>query len=270
MLEAVVMPANLADASKALGKSESHELIAGGTAVMPLINTGQHDITTLVSLRSLKMSHVSITKTGRVTIGAATPIADLTNVKELSFLQPAIASIASPSVRNMATVGGNLFVEQPYGDLAVCLIALGATAVITKGKSERVEDVEVVAAKGVKAGEIVTEISFSAPAAGSFKYRKASRRNLNSASIVTVAAVLPIVKGVVKGCRVALGGVANRPLRAKCVEALLEGKPLSKDIVSKAAQAASGDINPFTDAYASAWYRARVTPIHIRRAILGQ
>ena len=37
-----------------------------------------------------------------------------------------IESIASPTIRNLATVGGNLFVAQPYGDLAVALLALDA------------------------------------------------------------------------------------------------------------------------------------------------
>ena len=42
------------------------------------------------------------------------------------FLHAAIESIASPTIRNLATVGGNLFVPQPHGDLAVCLLALDA------------------------------------------------------------------------------------------------------------------------------------------------
>ncbi|MEP6827737.1 MAG: FAD binding domain-containing protein [Aestuariivirga sp.] len=270
MLQAVIAPDSLVDTSRALLKAASPKLIAGGTVVMPVINTGQHEVETLVSLRNLHLSKIAVSKSGKVTIGAATPISDLAKKKELAFLVPAIESIASPSIRNMATVGGNLFVEQPYGDLAVCLIALGTTAIISKGKAEREERVEVIAVKGVKAGEIVTKISFVVPASGTFKYHKASRRNLNSASIVTVAAVIPVEKNLIKNCRVALGGVAPRPVRAKRVEKLLEGKPLNLETVSAAATAAAGDINPFDDAYASAWYRGRVTPVHIRRAIIGQ
>ena len=46
--------------------------------------------------------------------------------REVAFLHDAIESIASPTIRNLATVGGNLFVPQPHGDLAVCLLALDA------------------------------------------------------------------------------------------------------------------------------------------------
>ena len=170
----------------------------------------------------------------------------------------------------MATVGGNLFVEQPYGDLAVCLIALGASAAIVGPTGHRAAPVEEVASVGVGFGEIVTAVVFQLPAAGSFRYRKASRRALNSASIVTVAARIEMAGGTVSGCRIALGGVAPRPVRAKSVEAALQGRPFDRASVDAAAAAASADIEPFTDAYASAWYRARVTPVHIRRALLGE
>ena len=235
---------------------------------MPIINEGAHGISTLVSLSKLGLDGMSFKK-GVATIGAAAPIAELAKHSELKFLLPAIESIASPTLRNMATVGGNLFAEQPYGDLAVCLVALDATVTIVNAKSKRSAPVEDVIKKGVKAGELVTQISFAIPKPGTFKYAKASRRALNSASIVTVAAVIPLAKGVVADCRIALGGVAAKPVRAKSVEKLLNGKVFDEKSVTAAAAAAAKDIAPFTDAYASAWYRARVTPVHICRALLG-
>ena len=74
----------------------------------------------------------------------------------------------------MATVGGNLFAEQPYGDLAVCLVALDATVTIVNAKSKRSAPVEEIIKKGLKAGELVTQISFAIPKPGTFKYAKAS------------------------------------------------------------------------------------------------
>jgi CO/xanthine dehydrogenase FAD-binding subunit len=166
-------------------------------------------------------------------------------------------------------VGGNLFAKQPYGDLAVCLAALAATATIVNARSKRSVPVEEVIKKGLKAGELVTQISFAIPKPGTFKYAKASRRALNSASIITVAAVIPLVKGVVTDCRIALGGVAATLVRAKSVEKLLNGKFFDGNAVTAAAAAAAKDIAPLTDAYASAWYRTRVTPVHICRALLA-
>jgi CO/xanthine dehydrogenase FAD-binding subunit len=216
------------------------------------------------------MDKVSVSKRSGVTIGASTSIAALGRYKDLDFLRGAIESFGSPAIRNMATVGGNLFVPRPAGDLAVCLVALGAMATISKGDKERREAVETLVTKGLRQGEIVTHISFLLPAPGTFKFRKVSRRALNSPSIITVAVVVPVVKGVVKGCRIALGAVVTKPARATHAEGLLEGKPLTVETVTLAAEAALADIDPAGDAHASAWYRARVTPVHIRRAILGE
>ncbi len=267
MLQTVVTPTSLGDLRKALKQAPTATFMAGGTLVMPMINEGAHGVSTLVSLSKLGLDSISFKK-GVATIGAVAPIAELARHSELKFLSVAIESIASPTLRNMATVGGNLFAEQPYGDLAVCLVALDATVTIVNAKSKRSAPVEEVVKKGLKAGEIVTLVSFTIPKAGTFKYAKASRRVLNSASIVTVAAVIPLAKGLVADCRIALGGVAAKPIRAKSVEKLLNGKPFNGKIVTAAAAAAAKDIEPFTDAYASAWYRERVAPVHICRALL--
>lgn len=268
MLQTVLTPTSLGDLRKALKQAPKAALMAGGTLVMPTINEGAHGIETLISLTKLGFDGVSFKK-GVATIGAAAPIAELAKHSELKFLSTAIESIASPTLRNMATVGGNLFANQPYGDLAVCLVALDATATIISGKSKRSVPVDGVIKKGLKAGELVTQVSFAIPKPGTFKYAKASRRAINSASIVTVAAVIPLAKGVVADCRIALGGVAAKAVRAKSVEKLLNGKAFDDKTVTAAAAGAAMDITPFTDAYASAWYRARVTPVHICRALLG-
>jgi CO/xanthine dehydrogenase FAD-binding subunit len=220
-------------------------VIAGGTHVMPRLNTEASDVSALVSLRRAGLSGVEMLDETTVEIGAATTLTELANAPELAFLRSALDAIASPTIRNLATVGGNLFVPQPYGDLAVCLLALDATAELADGRS-----VEVAQAEG-----LVTAVRFAIPK--EWRFLKAMRRRLNSASIVTVAAVLDTP-------RIALGGVARTPVRARHAEAALA------DGVEAAAQAALHDIDPFDDAYASAWYRRRVVPVHVRRALLGE
>jgi CO/xanthine dehydrogenase FAD-binding subunit len=96
------------------------------------------------------------------------------------------------------------------------------------------------------------------------RYTKAMRRRMNSASIVTVAAVLGGEP------RLALGGAGPRPFRSASAEAVLAGGPLDRERAEAAGRAAADDAEPFTDAYASAWYRARVLPVHVRRALLGE
>ena len=110
MLQTVLTPTSLGDLQKALKQAPKATLMAGGTLIMPVINEGAHGISTLVSLGKLGLDGVSF-KTGVATVGAATAIAELARHSELKFLSAAIESIASPTLRNMATVGGNLFAE---------------------------------------------------------------------------------------------------------------------------------------------------------------
>jgi CO/xanthine dehydrogenase FAD-binding subunit len=242
-------------------------VMAGGTVVMPLLNTSAHDVATLVSLRGAGLSGIKVA--GAVAeLGAATTLAQVGRDERLALLGPVIESIGSPPLRNLATVAGNLFV--PSGDLAVALLALDADVEVAgPGGRERMS-VSAVLDGGLAPGCVVTGVRFTVPAAGEFVYTKAMRRRMNSGSIVTVAAVLGYTDGVVTSARVALGGAGPRPLRSAAAEAELIGAPLSRERAERAGAAAASAADPPTDAYASAWYRRRVLPIHVRRALIGE
>lgn len=266
MLQRVHMPSDVGNAISLLKPDAA--FLAGGTLLMPVVNNEVSPWQELVSGRGLGLNGIEVAA-GAAQIGATTTLATLGRDGRLEFLQPVVESIASPLIRNLATLGGNLFAPQPYGDLAVALLALDAQVAIAGAEGERYAPVAQVLSAGVGPGEIVTQISFALPPPGAFFYTKAMRRKLNSAAIVTVAAVVEQAGGKVASARVALGGAGPRPIRAPNVEAALVGKPLNEETVTAASELSLMDAAPFTDAYASAWYRARVLPIHIRRAMLG-
>jgi len=267
MLQNVFVPDDLGAAVARLAEPTA-ALLAGGTLLMPVVNTEASPIQALVSTRKLPIGGVAV-EGGRVRLGAGTTLAEVGRDAGLGFLRPTIESIASPIVRNLATVGGNLFAPQPYGDLAVALLALDASVEVAGPAGSRTARVSEILDSGVAAGEIVTAVAFALPAAGTWFYTKAMRRKLNSAAVVTVAARIATEGGVVSEARIALGGAGPRPVRAGAAEAALLGKPLDADAVAAAAERALDDARPFSDAYASAWYRGRVLPVHLRRAILG-
>ncbi|HZB75748.1 MAG TPA: FAD binding domain-containing protein [Solirubrobacteraceae bacterium] len=244
-------------------------VLAGGTAVMPVVNTTAHDVAALVSLRRAGLRRIEV-EGGRAVVGAATTLAAVGRDERLAVLRPVIESIASPTIRNLATVGGNLFVHQPYGDLAVALLALDAEVDVAGAAGDTTRPVAEVLRDGVGAREVVTAVAFDVPDAAAWRYTKAMRRRQNSASIVTVAAVLDLDGDVVRSARIALGGAGARPVRAAAAEQALAGGPLDHERADAAGRAALADAEPFDDAYASAWYRGRVLPVHLRRALLGE
>jgi CO/xanthine dehydrogenase FAD-binding subunit len=269
VLQQVSVPTDVGEALAHLARDPAAMLLAGGTLLMPAVNTETTGITSLISTRRLGLDDISV-EGNRATIGAAVTLADIGDADRLAFLRPVTDSIASPPIRNLATVGGNLFAWQPYGDFAVALLALNAEVQVVGERGARQASVAEVVEGGVAPGGLVTAVAFTIPEPGTWFYTKAMRRRLNSAAIVTVAAVITQIDGAVDMARIALGGAGPRPLRALSVEAALLGKPLDAAAVAVAAERAVDDSAPFSDAYASAWYRARVLPVHIRRAILGE
>lgn len=254
MLSKLHLPSSAAEAADLL--RDGGWLIGGGTVVMPKVNTGAVPVDHLISLRHAGLAGIRVDQDD-VRIGAATTLAEVGAHGRLGVLHPVIRSIASPPLRNLATVGGNLLAPQPHGDLAVALLALDARVEVVSAGGTRTISV----GEPVDEHEIITEVHFGLPK-GAWRYRKAMRRRHNSASIVTVAAVLDGER-----TRTALGGVAARPIRAYAAERVLMANP---DAVTEAAEAAHEGIEPFDDAYASAWYRRRVLPVHVRRALLGE
>lgn len=261
MLAKVHLPSSAAEAAGLL--DSGGWLLAGGTLVMPRVNTGAVPVDTLISLRHAGLDGIRVAD-GVAEVGAAVTLARLGTHDELGFLAPVVSSIASPPVRNLATVGGNLFAAQPHGDLAVALLALGARLDLLSSGGSRTVGVDAP----IGDNELVTAIHFGLPKV--WRYRKAMRRKHNSASIVTVAAAVELDDGVVTGAVIALGGVAPRPIRAHAAEQALLGRPLDELSARAAAEAAHEGTEPFDDAYASAWYRARVLPVHVRRALTGE
>lgn len=257
MLANIHLPSSAAEAAGLL--DGGGRLLGGGTLVMPRVNAGELPADTLISLRGAGLDGIRVAG-DTAEVGAAVTLARL---GELEFLRPVVRSIASPPVRNLATVGGNLFAAQPHGDLAVALLALGARVDVLSTGGTRTIDV----GDAVADNEVVTTIHFGLPKV--WRYRKAMRRRHNSASIVTVAAALEVDDGVVTSARIALGGVASAPVRALAAEQALLGRPLD-EAAEAAARVAHEGTAPFDDAYASAWYRARVLPVHVRRALLGE
>ena len=268
MLKAIEVPLSTAAALTSLARARDAAVIGGGTLVMPLVQAGTSGIGTLVSLSKAKLDRIAV-KGDKVTIGAATTLAAIGEERGLAFLHPAIESVGSPTLRNLATIGGNLFTEQPYGDIAVCLLALDAEVTVVSKRGARKVCVAEVLKKGIGRDAIVTAVSFRRPEKGAWFYRKAMRRAANSASIVTIATHLAQKKGRVSGACIALGGCGAKPVRAVKAEAALEGEKLDTESIAKAGALLIKDAAPFTDAYASAWYRTRVLPVHFRRAILG-
>ena len=155
--------------------------------------------------------------------------------RDLGFLAKVANAIGGPAIRNMATVGGNLFAESPYGDLTVALLALDARVSVAEAGTPGVElplAVFLAERDSFHAGKIVTAVTFEIPEKDEFRFLKVSRVKPRGVAVVSIAAVLKEDLNGISSARIAFGCMADRPVRAKAVEAAwpdasAQGKALS-------------------------------------------
>src|SRR6266567_3576600 len=128
--------ANSGEAAAALSADRGARYLGGGTLVMRALNEGDISISTVVRATDRALTHVDVSG-ARVVIGAGVTFARILAERDLAFLQAPARSIGGPAVRNMGTVGGNLFAPSPYGDFTVALLALDAVVSVQSGFGAR-------------------------------------------------------------------------------------------------------------------------------------
>lgn len=263
--------ASAAEAATALSGDRSARYLAGGTLVMRALNEGDISFSTIVRANDHALGRIDGAGP-RVTIGAGVTFAKILSERDLAFLHAPARAIGGPAVRNMGTVGGNLFATNPYGDFTVALLALDATVALQGGFGARdVPIEEFLQSRERHAGSLVLSVSCQKPAgAEAFRYRKITRIRPKGGSVVTIALHLPLSSGRVLGGRIALGSMAPIPIRARAAERALEGRPLDTSTIAAAASAATEGTSPADDALGSAWYRREIAGVHLRRLLSGQ
>jgi CO/xanthine dehydrogenase FAD-binding subunit len=262
--------ATASEASAALSQDGARYL-GGGTLLVRAVNEGDIATTGYVRTTDPTLSGIEVSQQ-RVRIGASTTMASIGRCADLAAISRAAKAVGGPAVRNMATIGGNLFAPSPYGDFTVALLALGAT-VHTTGSDMEIDDFlakrDDFAKQGEK-GAIVTAVSSDIPVAGSFRFVKVSRVKPKGVSVLSIAAAIQLnVQGKVSAARIALGCMADRPMRAMAAEKALIGAPLTKTGIAQAVAVIGADTDPMTDPIASDWYRSEVLPVHFSRLLLG-
>lgn len=246
-------------------------VLAGGTMVMPLINEALTSPRMVVSLQRAGLNQVHVN--GQTEIGATTTLSRVSKLGDLPLLATASRQIGSWAIRNMATLGGNIFAPPPSGDAAVALLALDAELVVrSKGATRRVRLDSFymgLLQTALQPDELVTSIVLP-NARGKTAWLKYARREANAPSVVAVAArIVTDPEGVIIEARIALGGANDFPMRAKMAEAALVGRGLNVESIADAANAAMNDAKPFSDALASEWYRKKMVGVYVGRVLAG-
>jgi len=237
-------------------------MLAGGTDV-GLWVTKQHRVPRSIVYLGRVAELQRITDHGAaIEIGAGVTYTDAFGA--IDTLHPAFARmvrrLGSTQIRNSGTIGGNIANGSPIGDSMPALIALGATLKLQSKAGIRempLEDFFLAYRKtALQPGEFVASVTVQKPGRTSrVGIYKLSKRFDQDISAVLAAFHITLDGDTVTSARLAFGGMAGTPARAKQAEALLTGQRFTPEDIEPAVLALAEDFSPMSDMRASATYR---------------
>jgi len=257
-------------------KGRAH-YIAGGTDIIVRIRQKAISPDALISLRGI--SDLSgIHHNGGLSLGSMTRFRDVERAASITQNYPALARaaslLASPQIRNVATVGGNICNSAPCADSVPPLMVMGARLILEgPGGSREIPMDNFFKGPGescMDTVEILREIRVPDIRRQGMRTGTAflkSGRVAQDISIVSAAALVGMEGKVCRKCRLAAGSVAPVPLRLRRTESLLEGERISPDLLAHIAEMAAQEVTPITDIRSTEDYRRTVAGVLIRRAI---
>ena len=248
-------------------------IFAGGTDLVPRINTYSFKPEVLIYIGNLGLDHIK-EDNGKICIGATTPMAKIITSELLTQKVPALVEAAklagTAAVRTTATVGGNLANASPAADLVTPLLVCDAEVSLVSAAGKRAVPLKDFF-KGpgqtvLQPAELLTEISF-VPPQGKTVFLKLGRRKALTLSVVNVAVRMDLKGRKCKEARIALGAVAPTPLRCDNAEHMLQGKEVDRTLIADCAAEAMAASSPIDDQRASAWYRNQAGTALVARAL---
>jgi xanthine dehydrogenase YagS FAD-binding subunit len=262
--------------------------LAGGNDLLGLLKEYLVSAVTLVNIKSLPGLNKIERGEKHWTLGALVTIAQIEHDAEIKKVFPglheAAAEIASPQIRNVATVGGNLAQHsrcwyyrhrdvkclKKHGDLcyarqsenryhslftgndcispvvsslAAIFAALDATAVVLRDGAELRWSMAELYAEAFKnpfahhslqPGDLILRVEIPTARSRS-AYLQVSDKHTFDWALVSCAAAAEVEEGKLKSPRVALGSISNTPHEAAAANEFLDGKTLTDDVASQAA-----------------------------------
>ena len=250
-------------------------LIAGATDVGLWVTKQHRHLPTTIHLGQVADLRYVRTEGDRLLIGAAATYSDVYSAiaDAYSDFGELLRRLGARQVRNAGTLCGNIANGSPIGDTPPALIALGATLVLRKGDSRRrlaLEDYFLsYGRQDCAPGEFIesVEIPMTTPS-DQLRCYKVSKRFDQDISTVCGCFNVTVEAGQVRDARIAFGGMAGTPLRARNVERALIERSWSPDTVDAALEAFDADFTPISDARGSAAYRQLTAKNLLRRYYL--
>jgi xanthine dehydrogenase small subunit len=266
--EKFLRPTTLKQLFAAMAKHPEARLIAGATELGLDITKRYRKFPTLISVEAIpELTKIRSTPT-EWQIGAAVTLTriDETLGKEFPEIADMLHLFGSRQIRNRATMGGNIVTASPIGDSAPVLLALQASVILVSAAGERrlpIDDFFVAYRKTALApGEILKSIVVPRLPKGSSTRRKfykvSKRREMDISTVAGCFSLAFDESEAVTNVRLAFGGVAAMPARARKTEEALLGQKWSEETLRNILPILETEVTPISDVRGSAAFRQRL------------
>lgn len=197
-----------------------------------------------------------------IVIGAGCTLASLLRNEHVpEILKKAIRGAASPAIRNMGTIGGNICNASPAGDTLPVLYSLNSRcSVISEGleRTINIEDFIYGPRRTVlEKNEMLKSITIPKENFNIVHYEKVGARKASVISKLSFAGLCNVENGRVQDLRISFGAVGATVVRLKEAENLIIGRQINTldKFIKEAIEIYDKNINPIDDQRSTAQYR---------------
>lgn len=243
ILKKVYKPETIKEALKLLNKySSSGKIIAGGTDLIIHLKENKLDLETLIDISDIKDMKFIKEENDFIEIGANITFNELINNdiinENIKGLIDAAKNIGSPQIRNRGTIGGNICNGSTAADIVPPLLSLDSIlTIMTKDKTREIPLEKIYIDNGkvdLKENEILYSIKFIKPSQN-LSFIKLGLRKALAITKINISVLLDIDDdNKIIEIRIASGALEKHPIRERNLENFLKDKVLSNELIDKA------------------------------------
>jgi len=256
-------PSSLSEALALRAAHPDATLVAGGTDVVVEVNQRHKRSSGWISIENVAELRGFDLTSQHVRIGAALSLSEVEQrvAGKLPMLEQLFPLFSSRLIRNRATLGGNLMTASPIGDSPPALLALDAEVELASaGATRRVPLSDFFTGyrkTAARPDELLSAVVVPLPLPEIQRFYKVSKRVMDDISTVSAGYSLRLdgARRVV-AARLAYGGVAATPARAREAEAAMLGEVWELALVRRVQPLLTRAFEPIGDHRGSADYRA--------------
>ena len=279
------------------GEGPGAMLVAGGTDLLPNMKRRHQSPSTLVALRGVEELK-AVNNGAGLQLGAGltlTEVVETPAVRErYAGLWQAAAQVATPHLRNMGTLGGNVcldtrcsYYNQSYEwrkaidfclkkDGETCWVATASKRCVAVSSTDTAPEIAIADLyrnDGIdylarKPEELLTAIVLPEATGWRSSYWKLRRRGSFDFPVLGVAAAVRLAAdGTVEAARIALGAVASRPFLVPKVGDAMVGRKLSDEVIGEAAATVASRAKPMDNADMNLYWRKEVVASFVGYAL---